>query len=341
MSLAAFLFSLFPIYFVEANPLCPLFGMLCDTEAQDASENSLLTSEKNSQSMALAAAPLNTNGNKEASEVESVSAIEGSALSAGLSVSPAAGTDKPKTNISGDQISVYVVHSGDTLSAVAKMFDVSVNTIRWANDIPKGGALKLGQKLVILPVSGIQYTIRKGDTIAKIAKNYSADPNDIRDFNGIENSSLVVGDEIIIPDGEEAPTPVITPIKKFFAGIISPDTNVQTSGYFVRPAKGGKTQGIHGHNGVDFSGRGGASVVAAAGGTVLISLSSGYNGGYGSYVVINHSNGTQTLYAHLSANFVSAGDHVSQGQLIGNIGNTGRSTGPHLHFEVHGAKNPF
>ena len=286
-------------------------------------------------------APLNHDLNQ--SSVEEIPVeVDGSAVSANLSVTPATSDDKNKINNSNDQISVYVVHEGDTLSQIAKMFDVSPNTILWANDIPRKSALKVGQKLVILPVSGIQYTVRKGDTINKIAKNFSADAGDIRDFNDIQDSTLSVGDVIIIPDGMEAPTPVVTPIKKFINSIISPEpSGVDTSGYFIRPAKGPKTQGVHGHNGIDISGRGGLSVVAAAEGRVLISLSSGYNGGYGSYIVINHPNGTQTLYGHLSANFVSAGDYVSQGQLIGNIGNTGKSTGPHLHFEIHGAKNPF
>ncbi|MCK9351329.1 MAG: M23 family metallopeptidase [Candidatus Paceibacterota bacterium] len=296
--------------------------------------------EINSQNMLLAEATRNPNLNQENDEIGSIAAMEGSALSAVRSVS-SANSDKPIN--SGDQISVYVVKEGDTLSQIAKMFGVSENTIRFANDISRGGSIRPGQQLVILPVSGIQYTIKKGDTISKIAKNYSADAQEIRDFNGIDDASLAIGDTIIIPNGVEAPKPasVVTSVKKFISNIISSDSGVQTSGYFVRPAKGGKTQGIHGHNGVDFSGRGGLSVVAAASGKVLISLSSGYNGGYGKYVVIAHPNGTQTLYAHLSANFVSAGESVTQGQLIGNIGNTGLSTGPHLHFEVRGAKNPF
>jgi len=324
----------------EANPLFDAIAEIFQGQPAIA-ETDVVVSEKNSQNMTLAAAPLCANLNHGAEETEPIDTMEGSSLSAGLSVSPAGNTDKLKVNPSGDQISVYVVHAGDTLSQVAQMFGVTANTVRWANDIPKGGSLKVGQKLVILPVSGLQYTIKKGDTIGKIAKNYSGDAQEIRDFNGIEDSSLVVGDVIIIPNGVEAPTPVISKVKKIISGIISSDSGVQTGGYFIRPAKGAKTQNIHGHNGVDFSGRGGSSVVAAAAGKVLISLSSGYNGGYGQYVVIQHSNGTQTLYAHLSANFVSAGDFVDQGQLIGNIGNTGLSTGPHLHFEVRGAKNPF
>jgi murein DD-endopeptidase MepM/ murein hydrolase activator NlpD len=80
---------------------------------------------------------------------------------------------------------------------------------------------------------------------------------------------------------------------------------------------------------------------AAAGGTVIISKNSGWNGGYGNYVVIQHPNKTQTVYGHMTTTVVSVGQAVTKGQLIGYSGNTGKSTGPHLHFEIRGAKNPF
>jgi murein DD-endopeptidase MepM/ murein hydrolase activator NlpD len=102
-----------------------------------------------------------------------------------------------------------------------------------------------------------------------------------------------------------------------------------------------RTQGIHGYNGVDLGAPAGTAVRAAAAGQVIISKASGWNGGYGQYIVVKHANGTQTLYAHLSANSVAAGATVAQGQLIGAVGNTGKSTGNHVHFEVRGAKNPF
>ena len=339
---------LVPAHKAQANPLSDMFGAVVDAYLGSSSDsvgatNNTSSGEKNSQTMNLAAAALNSDLNQESGDDESVGEVEGSAVSALRTVTPTAtNADKPKINTYGDQISVYVVHNGDTLSEVAKMFNVSANTIRWSNNIPKGGGLKVGQQLVILPVSGVQYTIKKGDTVNKIAKTYSADAGEIRDFNDIDDSSMSVGDVIIIPNGEVTPTPVLTPIKKFIANILSPESpSASSNGYFIRPAKGGETQGLHGHNGVDLSARGGLAVVAAASGKVMVSLDSGYNGGYGHYIVIQHPNGMQTLYGHLSANFVSAGDMVSQGQLIGNIGNTGRSTGPHLHFEVRGGVNPF
>jgi len=113
--------------------------------------------------------------------------------------------EKPKNST----ISVYVVRQGDTLSGIAKMFEVSPSTILWANDMSKASSLKVGQTLTILPVTGVKYTVKKGDTLASIAKKYSGDAVEISNFNGLGDAALVVGDEIIIPDGEiAAPAPV-------------------------------------------------------------------------------------------------------------------------------------
>lgn len=111
----------------------------------------------------------------------------------------------------------------------------------------------------------------------------------------------------------------------------------------MRPVSGGvRTQGIHGYNGVDLASAYGAPIYAAAAGEVIISHSDGgWNGGYGNYVVIRHDNGTQSLYAHNSSNAVSVGETVTQGQVIGYMGATGKATGTHLHFEIRGATNPF
>jgi murein DD-endopeptidase MepM/ murein hydrolase activator NlpD len=110
----------------------------------------------------------------------------------------------------------------------------------------------------------------------------------------------------------------------------------------MRPvASGIRTQGIHGHNGVDLASSVGTPIYAAATGNVIISRVGGWNGGYGNYIVISHSNGTQTLYGHLNSISVNSGDNVVKGQFIGTMGNTGKSTGPHLHFEIRGARNPF
>lgn len=234
------------------------------------------------------------------------------------------------------QISVYVVRQGDTLSGIAEMFGVSTNTIVWANEIKKG-SIKAGQELVILPISGVRHTVRSGDTIQSITKKYKADLEDILSYNDlISSSKLKVGDVVIIPDG------VISAVQISSAKTSGSQNYPVYVGYYLRPIVGGRrSQGIHGNNGVDLAAPTGTSILAAAEGRVIVSRRSGYNGGYGLYVVISHPNGTQTLYAHMSRNNVSVGQTVSQGQVIGAVGSTGKSTGPHLHIEIRGAKNPF
>lgn len=250
--------------------------------------------------------------------------------------------DMPQT----DRISVYVVRPGDTLSDIAEMHNVSVNTVVWANNLKSTKDVHVGDTLIILPISGVKRTIVKGDTLKSLAARYGADANEIAQFNGLDPAAgLAVGTTIIIPGGEVETAPK-TPAKKNLASRTSPYLGgggaPARAGYYVNPAPGTRlTQNLHGHNGVDFGGPRGTPIYAAADGTVIVSRNSGWNGGYGNYVVITHANGTQTLYAHLTNAIVGPGQSVSGGQLIGYMGSTGKSTGNHLHFEVRGAANPF
>lgn len=245
--------------------------------------------------------------------------------------------DIEEGNPSG-QISIYVVREGDSLSQIAKMFDVSTGTIIWANDIKRGSFIKEGQTLLILPISGVQHTVEEGDTLQSIAKKYKGDFEEILQYNEIsENTALAIGDVITVPGGE-----IATPVYSGTAQVVSGSGGPTYLGYYIRPVTNGrKSQELHGYNGIDFAAPLGTPILASASGTVLISRGSGWNGGYGIYIAIRHGNGTQTLYAHNSQNIVYAGQYVVQGQVIGYVGNTGRSTGPHTHFEVRGAKNPF
>lgn len=265
-----------------------------------------------------------------------IAIVDGSAL---LSEAGVAGTWTDVDDYKSTQISLYVVRQGDSLSQIAKMFGVSVNTIIWANNIK--GSIHTGDELVILPISGVTHVIAKGDTIRSIAAKYKADISEIVSYNNLKDGqTLTVGDELIVPDAEILMTPrtsTPTPTSRLHgAGGPSYD------GYYARPLQGGrKTQGLHGYNGVDFGAPIGTPVYASAEGIVIIARYGGWNGGYGNYIVITHPNGTQTLYGHLSALTVSQGDAVNRGEVIGAVGSTGKSTGPHLHFEVRGAKNPF
>lgn len=244
-----------------------------------------------------------------------------------------------------DTISVYEVKKGDTLSTVAKLFKVSKNTIIWANDL-KSEIISQGDVLVILPITGIRHTVKKNDTVSSIAKKYKADINDIAKFNGIAtDASLSVGDVVVVPEGEIE----VTATTKAKSGkavtkgkLLSNYANSTPTGFLIRPLVAGrKSQGLHGYNGIDIAAPRGTPVMASADGRVIVAKGSGYNGGYGKMVVIIHEGGIQTIYAHLNAVYITQGMTVTQGQVIGEVGNTGRSTGAHLHFEVRGAKNPF
>jgi murein DD-endopeptidase MepM/ murein hydrolase activator NlpD len=240
----------------------------------------------------------------------------------------------------GGTILTYTVHEGDTLTSIAKTFGVSVNTIKWANNVKSSTGLKSGDTLVILPVSGVKHKITSGDTLEIIAKKYKGDLNEILAFNDLStNTILQLGDEIIIPDGEM----VAFPTPKQSTVTASTKSLVNVSGYFINPVPTGvKTQGIHGNNGVDLGASCGDPIYAAASGNViLVRNDGGWNGGYGNYLVISHPNGTQTLYAHESVVYARVGSYIQQGELIGLVGQTGQSTGCHLHFEVRGARNPF
>lgn len=240
-----------------------------------------------------------------------------------------------------DIISIYEVKKGDTIQDVARLFDVSVNTIMWANNL-KSRTITKGDTLIILPITGIKHTVKKGDTIISIAKKYRADGEDVASYNGIAvGSALSIGDTVIVPDGEIEVTVAAKPKAKK-PRIINSYANSAPSGFFTRPVSGGRrSQGIHGYNGIDLASSIGTLVYAAAGGRIIAAKGSGYNGGYGKMVIIAHDKGIQTVYAHLNIVYVAVGQTVGQGDTIGEMGNTGKSTGPHLHFEVRGAKNPF
>ena len=232
------------------------------------------------------------------------------------------------------EISEYVVREADSLSQIADMFGVSVNTILWANEIKDSNTIQPGDTLIILPVSGVRHVVKAGDTLKAIAAKYQGDIDDIVAYNLLtDTTNLVPGTTIVVPGGEvKSETPKKAAGKAAGGG----------GKYFIHPLPGSvRTQGIHGYNGVDLGASAGTPIRAAADGTVILSRSGGWNGGYGNYVVIKHGNGTQTLYAHNSSNAVATGETVTQGQVIGYVGSTGRSTGMHLHFEVRGATNPF
>lgn len=298
-------------------------------------------SEPNSQTVAVLKAATNNDPNP-AKGGGDIVVVDNTALMASQSVTgDVVSVYRPKS----DQISVYEVREGDSLSQIAEMFHVSANTIRWANDLD--GAIQPGQTLVILPVTGVKHTIKYGGTVSDVAKLYNADAREIALFNGISvDATLDPGSEIVVPNGEirveETENKKSTAVAS--SGSRSSASSAPSGGStgLIHPLPSGvRTQGIHGYNAVDLGAPIGTGIRAAAAGQVIISRVGGWNGGYGNYVVIKHDNGVQTLYSHLNVVSVSSGQWVAQGESIGTVGNTGRSTGPHLHFEVRGGRNPF
>lgn len=247
------------------------------------------------------------------------------------------------------QISLYTVRDGDTISQIAKMFNVSINTILWANNLTSH-TLTVGQSLVILPITGTLHVVSAGETLQTIAKKYNADVNEIVQFNDLSSdTAIAVGDTLTIPNAE-----VVTVQPTVRLGMVVRKGHVvhvteklrgvggiAYQDYYTVPVYGIITQGLHGYNAVDIGAPVGTPIYAAAGGDVIISKMGGWNGGYGNYVVISHPNDTQTLYGHMVQTIASQGERVIKGQLIGYVGSTGNSTGPHCHFEVRGAQNPF
>lgn len=279
-----------------------------------------------------------------------ITLVQGEALLPDNSASP--GSDVVSRPVQS-QISIYLVREGDSLSSIATMFNVTTNTIVGANNIKKGHIVP-GQELIILPIAGVQHVVLKNETLAGLAKKFGSDAAEIAQYNNLSLSDdLTVGQNIIIPNGvlpePVAPKPKVavkpkTTAKTLKANPLRGETGgPDYGGYYRWPVGGGiLTQGLHGFNGIDIGAPSGSEIYAAAAGTVLIAKNNGaWNGGYGNYVVIEHANGTQSLYAHASKVLASPGATVERGELIAKVGRTGQATGFHLHFEVRGATNPF
>ena len=244
---------------------------------------------------------------------------------------------------------VYMVQAGDTVASIADKFGLKQSTVITANNLGSRAFIREGQPLRILPVDGIAYTVKKGDTVEKIAKKYSSEVARISDINWLDDGGrLTIGVELVLPDGK-LPAPPPPPVRVAnIKDIFVPPSYKQVTGggtllwptavrritqYFKRS-----------HNGVDIAGPVGTPIYAADDGAVIFS---GWNrGGYGNMMLLDHGNGMFTRYAHGSKLLYKVGAQVKKGDTIMLMGSTGRSTGPHLHFEVmlktvRNRANPF
>jgi murein DD-endopeptidase MepM/ murein hydrolase activator NlpD len=261
------------------------------------------------------------------------SALTQSTIEVGQDVFETENSQKPR-----DKIIVYDVEKGDTIETIAKKFDISTDTIKWENDLEGGDTLSIGQELKILPVTGVAHKVEPGDTIYSIAKKYGVGEQGIVDFPfntfaNPETFSMVTGQIIIVPGGVEPSSQ--SQYTKQTTYVASGPMPVSSNGWFF-PVDGSITQYPSWyHMAVDIAGPIGSSVYAAHSGVIESANMGGWNSGYGNNVWIDNGDGTATHYAHLNGVNVSVGQRVVGGQtVIGWRGNTGRSTGPHTHFEI-------
>ena len=233
-----------------------------------------------------------------------------------------------------DEIVEYEVLGGDTLASIAKKFNISVDTIKWANNL-KTETIKPGDILKIPPVTGVVHKVASGENVYTIAKKYSTDAQKIvnfpfNDFADLDTFALTAGQVLYVPEGvieEEKP--------KYIAQrtVTQIQAGVKGTSNFIWPTSGGISQyPVWYHMALDIENRSAPSILAADTGTVTYAGCLSW--GYGCYISVDHANGYQTLYAHMSSLGVSVGQAVTQGQSIGRMGSTGRSTGTHLHFEI-------
>jgi len=231
----------------------------------------------------------------------------------------------------------YTVQAGDTLQSIADSYNISINTLLWANDLTSSSTIKFGQSLTILPTDGVLHVAKSGDTISGIAQTYKAQPENIISYNDLVNQDdIYIGDILIVPGG-------VMPKKA--APIINNQIPLADN-FFIFPTQGYIAQGLHYYNAVDIGNKCGTPIYAAAAGVVQRAVGNGgYNQGMGNHITILHSNGTSTYYGHLMTLFVRSGDKVYTGQNIALMGGepgmagAGKSTGCHVHFQVMGARN--
>lgn len=234
----------------------------------------------------------------------------------------------------------YIVRSGETINSLASDFGLTALTLKYANNL-SGNTLKVGQELRVPPIDGLYVTIKRNDTLGSIANRYKVNVDDIKKYNGLTaNGTIVTGQELLIP-GAVMPKTQSSPAS---GGNISvPDRSpVQYSGKFIWPTESPTrfiSQGVRkGHMALDLNRLNGWGVYASAAGVVKTKTT---RGGYGNLITINHGGGWETYYAHLAQFKVAPGEYVQQGQLIAIMGSTGRSTGPHVHFEIRKGGNPL
>jgi len=275
---------------------------------------------------------------KSADELEQTEEISNLVQGGQAIVKPDIASTK-KTKQPRQEIIYYQVESGDTVSTIAFKFDVSVNTILWENDLNAYSLIRPGDKLAILPMTGISYKVVRGQTLSTIAKSYGVEENVILEANKLADASqLKIGQKLIIPDGRK--TYYASQVASNYTGLSAITDLFKPRS--ALPAQGNKmnwpTVGYRitqyfswRHHAVDIANKLGTPIYAADAGVIEYA---GWGTGYGNQIVVDHGGGKQTRYGHLSKIYCKIGEEVDKGETIAAMGSTGNSTGPHLHFEV-------
>lgn len=224
---------------------------------------------------------------------------------------------------------VYAVQKGDMVGKIADRFGVSQDAIISVNRLKNTRTIQIGQLLKIPSLDGIIYTVKEGDTPASIADRYQVSLERIALANGMSDNVVPVGSTIFLPDAK---------LDWVTLQEINGDLFMKPlrAGYYISSRYGWRNNPFSGtrtfHNGIDMAASQGTPIYAALDGTVS---TTGYDVTYGNYVIISHHSGYQTLYGHMSKILVSKGKRVTTATRIGLVGNTGQSTGPHVHFTVY------
>ena len=273
-------------------------------------------------------------------ELEPGTIAGGSAVVKPIRLSSGVTVAELPAGIPRSDVITYDVQEGDTISGIAAKFGISINTVLWENNLTPYAIIRPGQALTILPISGVRHKVVRGENLSKIAAAYGVETADIIAANRLASADdLQIGEPLLIPGGKKprpAPSYALrrpnAPAPAGGGRLSWPATCRRITQYFSWR-----------HTGIDIACSYGSTVYAAEAGRV-IKAQGGWNGGYGIMVVVQHADGTQTVYGHNSKLFVQIGEDVARGQTIASLGSTGRSTGPHLHFEVRSGgyrKNPF
>jgi len=240
-------------------------------------------------------------------------------------------------SLEGPVILEHTVEAGETLGQIASLLGVSVDQIVTSNRIRSPELLAAGQTLRV-PQEGILHVIKEGQTLTDISLTYAVSVEEITAANGITNPEIIyAGEEILIPRDASLPWKTVVVLSKGketrFIWPLAGEV-VSTFGWRIHPV----LQFRHHHNGIDIDVPEGTTVVAAAAGLVSFV---GEEEGYGTMLVLSHADDYITAYGHLSRVFVYSGQFVEAGQPIAESGNTGISSGPHLHFEVRNREFPI